>query len=144
MECGSDLPRQRRAERRKWHWLISSVLDDTYLEFQTERHVKDNPNRSSKIIWYVTFDPRTNRYQATYFYNRWALRVTETGEYDDDAREYRTRAFIPLEDGVNDETVRTITSLKDPNEIVHTHYSKRSTAQTCERMDIQVVLTHIH
>ena len=31
-------------------WSVSSVLDDTYLEFQTERHTKDTPNRSAKVF----------------------------------------------------------------------------------------------
>jgi hypothetical protein len=124
-------------------WSVTSPLDDTYLEFQTERHLKDNPKRSAKVIWYTTFDPRSNRYETTYFYNRWALRVTETGEYDEATQEFRTRGFIPLEDGVNDETVRSITSLKDPNKIVYTHYSMRSPAKTCQRIDVEMVLTRI-
>jgi Protein of unknown function (DUF1579) len=124
-------------------WSVTSVLDDTYLEFQTERHLKDNPKRSAKVIWYTTFNPRSNRYETTYFYNRWAMRVTETGEYDEATQEFRTRGFIPLEDGVNDETVRTITSLKDPNKIVYTHYSMRSPAETCQRIDVEMILTHV-
>ena len=125
-------------------WSVSSILDDTYLEFQTERHTKDTPNRSAKVFWYITFNPKTNQYEITYFYNRWASqRVTETGEYDDPAREFKTRGYIPLEDGVNDETVRAIFSLKDPNKIVYTHYSMRSPAETCQRIDLEMVLTHI-
>jgi hypothetical protein len=125
-------------------WLVSPILDDTYLEFQTERHTKDTPNRSAKVFWYITFNPKTNQYEITYFYNRWASqRVTETGEYDDPAREFRTRGYIPIEDGVNDETVRAIFSLKDPNKIVYTHYSMRSPAETCQRIDLEMVLTHV-
>jgi len=122
-------------------WSVTSVLDDTYLEFQTERHSKDTPQRSAKVVWYITFNPKSNQYEITYFYNRWALRVTETGEYDDATREFKTRGFIPLEDGVNDETVRAITSLHDPNKIVYTHYSMRSPAETCQRIDVEMVLT---
>jgi hypothetical protein len=69
--------------------------------------------------------------------------VTETGEYDEATQEFWTRGFIPLEDGVNDETVRTITSLKDPNKIVYTHYSTRSPAETCQRIDVEMILTHV-
>jgi hypothetical protein len=29
-------------------WLVSFILDDTYLEFQTERHTKDTPKRSER------------------------------------------------------------------------------------------------
>jgi hypothetical protein len=123
-------------------WLVASALDDTYLEFQTERHTKDTPNRSAKVFWYITFNSKANQYEITYFYNRWASeRVTETGEYDDPVSELRTRGYIPLEDGVNDETVRAIFSLKDPNTIVYTHYSMRSPRETCQRVDLEIVLT---
>jgi hypothetical protein len=120
-------------------WSVSSVLDDTYLEFQTERHSKNTPERSAKVVWYITFNPRTNQYELTYFYNKSALRVTETGQYDDATREFRTRGYIPLEDGVNDETVRAIFSLKDQNKIVYTHYSIRAPAETRQRVDLVMV-----
>jgi hypothetical protein len=123
-------------------WSVSSVLDDTYLEFQTERHSKNTPERSAKVVWYITFNPRTNQYELTYFYNKWGQRVTETGEYDEATREFRTRGYIPLEDGVNDETVRAIFSLKDQNKIVYTHYSMRASAETCQRVDLVMVCTH--
>jgi hypothetical protein len=32
-------------------WSVSSVLDDTYLEFQTERYSKNTPERSAKVVW---------------------------------------------------------------------------------------------
>lgn len=78
-------------------WSVSFVLDDTYLEFQTERHIRDHPERNNKIIFYVTFNPGSNRYETTYFYNRWALRVTETGEYDDRTRERTMSTTKPYE-----------------------------------------------
>jgi hypothetical protein len=120
-------------------WSVSSVLDDTYLEFQTERHSKNTPERSAKVVWYITYNPRTNQYEITYFYNKSALRVTETGQYDDATREFRTRGYIPLEDGVNDETVRAIFSLKDQNKIVYTHYSMRTPAEPFQRVDLVMV-----
>jgi hypothetical protein len=42
-------------------WSVSSVLDDTYLEFQTERHSKNTPERSAKVFCYITFDPKSNQ-----------------------------------------------------------------------------------
>lgn len=123
---------------------VSFVLDNSYLEIQMERHVEDHPERTSKAIDYMTFNPLANKYDSTYFYNRSALRVTESGEFDDQARELRTRAYIPSEDGVNDETVRTVTSFKDPNKIVYRHYSMRSPKETCQRMDLEMVLTRVH
>jgi hypothetical protein len=69
--------------------------------------------------------------------------VTETEEYDDDgAQEFRTRAFIPLEDGVHDESVRTITSLKDPDRVVYRHYSRYS-HEEAERLNLEITLTRI-
>jgi len=119
-------------------WLVASALDDTYLAFQTERHTKDTPNRSAKVFWYITFNSKANQYKITYFYNRWASeRVTETGEYDDPASEFKTRGYIPLEDGVNDETVRAIFSLKDPKKIVYPYYRMRSLKETCQSVDLE-------
>jgi hypothetical protein len=121
---------------------ISSVLDDTYLQWEVELHNKENPKRRHSFIIFVTFNPMSNQYDSTYFYSRWALRVTETGEYDDAAKEFRTRAFIPLEDGVHDENVRTITSLKDPNKVVYKHYSRYS-HEKAERLNLEITLTRI-
>jgi hypothetical protein len=122
---------------------ISFVLDGSYLECELERHNKENPKRSNSLISFITFNPALNQYDTTYFYRGSALRVTETGAYDSATREFRTQAFIPLEDGVHDENVRTITSLKDPEKIVHTHFSKRSN-ETCERVDLMMTLTRTH
>jgi hypothetical protein len=122
---------------------ISFILDGSYLEFQWEYHRKNDPSHFRKLVSFVTFNIRTNQYDSTYFYRGNALRVTETGEYDPVLQEFRTRGFIPLEDGVNDEVVRTITGLKDANRILYKHYSRRSPAETCERMDEEVVFTRI-
>jgi hypothetical protein len=102
-----------------------------------ELHRKNEPSRYHGFIIYVTYNPATQKYESTYFYTRRAMRVSETGEFDDAASEFRTKAFIPLGDGVHDENVRTVTDLKDPNKIVYNHYSH----QTAERMDVQITLT---
>ena len=127
--------------REEGTYKVSSILDDTYLELEVERHRPDNPQRSHKMLTFITFNPQSKEYDTTFFYSQWAMRVTETGVFDDASHEFRTKAFIPLEDGVNDETVRTITSLKDPGRIVHRHYSRRSPKETCEHMDLEIVLT---
>ena len=80
------------------------------------------------------------QYDSTYLYTRWAIRVTETGEYDAATRQFRTKAFIPKEDGVHDENVHTVTDLKDPNKIVYTHFSRYDN-QSTERMDVEITLT---
>lgn len=118
------------------HW----ALDDTYLEMEVDLRRKTDPSQHHGFVIYVTYNPATRHYESTYFYTRWALRVTETGEFDDVAKEYRTTAFIPLEDGKRDENVRTITELKNPNKIVYDHYSRYSD-QANERMDVRITLT---
>jgi hypothetical protein len=122
-------------------WNVSSVIDDTYLEFQTERHLKDNPKRHRLVLFYITFNPRSSQYDVTFFYNWSALRVTLRGEFDDASQELRTRGYIPQEDGINDETVGEVFSLKDPKRIVYKHYSMRSPKETAERLDVEMILT---
>lgn len=119
---------------------IQWTLDNTYLEYRVELHHRDDPSKHNGFVIYVTYNPVSRQYDSTYFYTRWALRVTESGEFDPVAHEYRTKAFIPLEDGVHDENVRTITDLKDPKKIVYTHFSRYSN-QAKEQMNLQITLT---
>lgn len=119
---------------------ISFVLDGTYLQWDVELHPKDNPGKPHYFLNFITYNPVTKKYDSTYFYSRWALRVTETGDYDNKSKEFRTTAFIPLEDNVHDENVRTITKLADPNKIVYEHYSRYSN-EDAERMNVVITLT---
>jgi len=89
---------------------------------------------------FTTFNPRSNRYDETYFYSRWALRVVEEGVFDDAARELRTTAFIPLEDDVHDENVRTILRFTDPDHATYLHYSRYSHEKS-ERLDLEIEMT---
>jgi hypothetical protein len=82
-------------------YTISYELDNTYLRWEVELHNKDNSKRSQAWVIYITFKPATNQYNQTYFYSNWAQRVTESGEYDDETKEYKTSALVPLEDGVH-------------------------------------------
>jgi Protein of unknown function (DUF1579) len=119
---------------------ISFVLEGTYLQWEVELHDKANPSKHHSFLIFITYNPVTKKYDSTYFYSRWALRVTETGEYDDKSKEFRTTVFIPLEDGVHDENVRTITRLNDRNKIVYEHYSRYSN-ESAERMNVVITLT---
>jgi Protein of unknown function (DUF1579) len=121
---------------------IAFVLDHTYLRWEVERHPKDDPNRSQAMLIFTTFNPGTNKYDTTCFYKGSALRVTANGDYDPGRRQLREKAFIPKEDGVRDENVRTIIDLSDPNNIVYTHYSKFSD-EPAERMDLEIVLKRV-
>src|SRR5262249_17227680 len=121
---------------------ISYVLDETYLQLLVDRHNPKDPTRRRQMITYITYNPRSSQYDSTFFYSRWALRVTETGEYDEEDQEFRTRALIPLEDGRRDENVRTITSFRDPNRLVHNHYSRYADEKT-ERRDLEIVMTRV-
>lgn len=119
---------------------VSYVLEGTYLQCEVELHDKVDPAKHHSFLIFITYNPVTAKYDSTYFYSRWALRVTETGEYDNKTKEYRTVAFIPLEDGAHDENVRTITELSDRNNIVYKHYSRYSN-ESSERMNVVIRLT---
>jgi len=119
---------------------ISSALEGTYLEEQVEFHRKDDLTKHHSFLVFITYNPVTKKYDSTYLYSRWALRVTETGEFDEKTKEYRTTAFIPLEDGTRDENVRTITKLAKPNEIEYSHYSRYSN-ETSELLNLVVTMT---
>ncbi len=122
-------------------WTVTSVLDNTYLEFDTERHLPDNLRRHRLVLFFVTFNPKSNKYDITFFYNWSALRVTETGSFDDSTQQFRTRGYIPDEDGVNDETVAELFDLKDAKRIVYKHYSMRSPRETAQRLDEEMIVT---
>jgi len=122
---------------------ISFVLENTYLQWEVELHDKNDPSKHHSFLMFITYNPVTEKYDSTYFYSHSALRVTEAGEYDDNSKEYRTTTFIPLEDGVRDENVRTITRLNDGNKIVYEHYSRHSD-ERAERMDVMITLTQQH
>jgi|SRR5580704_16934651 hypothetical protein len=121
---------------------ISSVLDGTYLEQEVEFHAKDNPGKHHSFLIFITYNPVTRKYDSTYLYSRWALRVSEAGEYDERTKEYRTTAFIPLEDGTRDESVRTITKLGRGKRIEYEHYSRYSN-ESAERLNLDVVMTPV-
>jgi Protein of unknown function (DUF1579) len=122
-------------------WTVTSILDDTYLEFDTERHLEDNQRRHRLFWLLITFNPRSNKYDLTFFYNWSPLRVTLRGDFDDSTQELKTRGYIPDEDGVNDETVAESFNLKDHKRIVYKHYSMRSPQETALRMDVEMILT---
>jgi hypothetical protein len=121
---------------------IAPVLEGTYLKWEVALHRREDPKRRHSFWIFTTFNPQSGEYDETYFYSGWALRVTETGEYDPQLKEFRTKAFIPLEDGERDENVRTITRLADKNKIVYLHYSRYNN-EAAERMDVQITLTRL-
>jgi hypothetical protein len=122
-------------------WTVTSILDDTYLEFQTERHLPNDLKRHRLFLLFVTFDPKSNKYDLTFFYNWSPLRVTLTGNFDDSTQQLRTRGYIPNEDGVNDETIAETFDLNNPKRIVYKHYSMRSPQETAQRLDVEMILT---
>jgi hypothetical protein len=123
-------------------YLVQPVLGGTYLQFEVEWRRRSDHSRRSAFFIFVTWDPRAGKYVSTYFYTGSSLRVTETGELDEAAREFRTTAFVPLEDGVRDENVRTALSLKDPSRLVYEHYSRYGN-EPRERNDLTVTLTRL-
>jgi Protein of unknown function (DUF1579) len=122
-------------------WEINWALEETYLEFHVAMHRKGDPTHHNGFVTFITYNPRTEQYDLTYFYTHSALRVSETGVWDEKTKHLLTKAFIPLEDGVRDENVRTIHDLSDPNKITHTHYNRYSN-EAAERLQVVFTLTH--
>jgi hypothetical protein len=123
-------------------YTISYVLDGAYLEWHAQRERKNDPSRNYSWVLLTTFNPESKRYEQTYFYNTWPNHVTETGVFDSTRQEYRTQAIVPREDGIHDEHVRSIVSLRDVNKIVYIHYSRYSYEKR-ERLQLVVTLTRL-
>jgi hypothetical protein len=103
---------------------IGWTLDSTYLAWHITLHDKDNAADTRYMLIMMTYNPDSLRYEENYFYNGSSLKVFESGDYDARRRELRTTAFIPLEDGMRDEHVRTITAIRPNGDVVYTHYSR--------------------
>lgn len=121
---------------------IHYVLEGTYLEQEVTLRDKDDPTRHHSFLVFITYNPETKKYDSTYFYSRWAIRVSESGEFDEATKEFRTTAFIPREDGTRDENVHTVTKLGKAGELIYQHYSRYSDEQA-ERMNMEVSLRRV-
>lgn len=118
---------------------VSWVMDNSYLQIQTEHHRPNDPSHHWTYFTFITYDPVSAKYVCTFFYGGWSTRVTEDGIFDSQSNELRTIGIVPLEDGKRDEHVRNIyrlTSTAPPSII---HYS-RYTDETAERMDLVIKL----
>lgn len=120
-------------------WTVSWVLDDTYLQVQAAYHRRDDPTRHRAYINYITYDPVVKKYVLTFFYARSAIRVTEAGVFDEQTKELRTSALIPLEDGKRDERVRNIYKLAGTDSPINFHYSQYSD-EPSERLQLVIKL----
>jgi len=120
-------------------WTVSRVLDDTYLQVQAAYHRREDPSRHHGYILYLTYDPVAKKYVCTFFFERDVLRVTEDGVFDEQTKELRTSALIPLEDGKRDEHVRNIYKLANPDTLVNLHYSQYNDEPT-ERLQLIITL----
>jgi Protein of unknown function (DUF1579) len=123
-------------------YTISYVLDDAYLEWKAGHRRKSDPRRNYSWILLTTFDPDSNQYEQTYFFNTWPHHFTETGSFDSKRQEFLTQGIVPREDGVHDEHVRSILSLRNANEIVYTHYHRYSYEKR-EHLQLVVTLTRL-
>jgi hypothetical protein len=121
-------------------YAIKPVLDGTYLEWNVTVHLVADPRRVHSYMIMTTYNPDTGKYDQTYFYSRWAIRVTETGEFDDVAREFRTTAFIPREDGTHDESVHTVLRFEANRTIDYWHYSRYDNEKV-EMMNLHAALS---
>ena len=121
-------------------YAITPALDGSYLQIAATLWTRGRPEQRHGFLAFVTYNPVTQSYDSTYFYTRWAMRVMETGVFDDASHQFRTNAFIPKEDGIRDENVRTITDLSDPQHVKYMHFS-RYADETTERNDVTFTLT---
>jgi hypothetical protein len=64
---------------------------------------------------------------------------TEDGVFDEQTKELRTSALIPLEDGKRDEHVRNIYKLADTDSLINFHYSQYSD-EPSERLQLIIKL----
>ncbi|HEX7915335.1 hypothetical protein [Rudaea sp.] len=131
--------RNGKVSKRNAEYVIRPTLDNTYLEADVAIWPIEDPSKRHGFMIMTTYNPDTHRYDQTYFYTRWAIRVTETGEFDDAAHEYRTTAFIPREDGVRDESVRTTTKFRNDGTVEYWHWSRYDNENT-ELMNFHAVL----
>jgi hypothetical protein len=122
---------------------VGWTLDSTYLAWRITLHDKDasaqTAPRTRSMLIMMTYNPDSLRYESIYFYNGSSLRVFETGDYDGAGRALRTVAFIPLEDGMRDEHVRTITAIQSNGDVAYAHYSRYSD-EAAERNDFSALL----
>lgn len=118
---------------------VSWVLDNTYLQMQTEHHRPKDPSKYWKYFTFLTYDAVAKKYLCTFFYGRWSTRVTEEGVFDEQSKELRTTGVVPLEDGKRDEHVRNIYKLTSETAPSIIHYSRYEDEQT-ERMDVIIKL----
>jgi uncharacterized protein DUF1579 len=118
---------------------VSWVLDNTYLQIETEHHRPEDPTRHWTYFTFITYDPATKKYLCTFFYGRWSQRVTEDGLFDERSKELRTIGLVPLEDGKRDEQVPNIYRLTGTDAPTVIHYSRYSD-ETSERMDLVIKL----
>jgi hypothetical protein len=123
---------------------ISWALDSTYLKWEIEFQDTSKPKTGMKrfMLILMTYNALTETYEQHSFQNSSTFRVFETGDLDKIHNEFRTVAFFPMEDGIRDENVRSVTIVKPPEEIIYEHYSRYSD-ELEERNDFSVRLYRI-
>jgi len=119
---------------------ITWTLDSSYLQWDIELQNDSTKSRRFMLIL-MTFNPDSSRYEVNYFYARSAMKVFEIGNFNND-NEFLTSAFVPLEDGQQDEYVRTITRLISADKVQYTHFS-RFDYEKIERKDFEAKLTRV-
>jgi hypothetical protein len=96
--------RDGSVELRGGDYDIHPVLQDTYLQLDADIYRLNDHAKHHGFMMMTTFNPDTKKFDGTYFYTLWAMRVTEAGVFDDAKQELAVDTFVPKEDGVHDET----------------------------------------
>jgi hypothetical protein len=119
---------------------ISWTLDSCYLQWDIALQNDDSKKQRHMLIL-MTFNTDSARYDVNYFYAGWSMRVLEAGILNND-NEFLTTAFIPLEDGVHDEYVKTVTRFTTPGNMHYVNFSRFNHEKT-ERKDFEASLTRL-
>jgi hypothetical protein len=125
-----------KISHREGTYSIRYTLDQTYQQWDITFRNPQTGNAQSMLLM-ITFNPVTGKYDLTYFYSRYAPQVREVGEFDTKTNEFRTTAFIPREDGVRDEHIRTVTRISAKPEYLH--YNRYSDEKE-ERLGVRIIM----
>jgi hypothetical protein len=134
--------RDGSVEKRGGDYDIRPVLEGTYLQSNVTIYRLNDPAKRHGFITMTTYNPQTRKFDGTFFYTKWALRVTEAGTFDDGKQELAVDAFVPKEDGVHDETVHSLTRFNRNGTIEYWHWSRYDNEKT-PLMNFHAILTRI-
>jgi Protein of unknown function (DUF1579) len=134
--------RDGSVELRGGDYDIRPVLRDTYLQLDADIYRLNDRAKHHGFIMMTTYNPDTKKFDGTYFYTLWAMRVTEAGVFDDARQELAVDTFVPKEDGVHDETVHAVWKFNRNGTIEYWHWSRYDN-EKAPLMNLHALLTRV-